>query len=467
VTRAPRLRTRLTLWCAASILVILTPVLVGVLALEWRSMRAALDHHLEEDLEVASEMLVTDGDRIVWRTESERDLAYDAGPQRWVEVYTADQRPLFFRGLPTRDAIRASLSPPAEAGSGVQTMRTPAGAWVRMQTAQRTIGPQPVWIRVARSEDPLRHDLLNLFLLFSFVAPLAVLGAAVAGYVIAGRALAPLAAMAERARSISADHLSERLPIENADDELGQLARVFNDTFARLEGSFSRLKQFTADASHELRTPLTAIRSVGEVGLRESRVPEDYQEVIGSMLEEADRLARVVDTLLTLSRWESGRVKPQPETVDLRRLAATVAGHLAVLAEERGVRIDVEDGAPASVLVDPLMARQAVVNIVDNAIKFTREGGRVAIWHRAADGRQGLVVDDEGPGIPVAHRARVLERFYRIDDGRQDGPAGAGLGLAIVQWALTANGGELSIDASELGGARMTLWLPSAPPPRP
>lgn len=456
------LRTRLTVWCALSILVILTPCLLGVLAIEWRSMRDALDHHLAEDLEVAAEMLVADGSAVQWRTATDRDLGYDAGPQRWVEVYSADQRPLFFRGVPARQAIRASLSPPLESGLGFQTVQTPAGARVRVRTAERAIGATRVWIRVARTEDPLRRDLLNLFLLFSVASPVAALAAAGAGYVIAGRALAPLSTMAERARSISADHLSERLPIENAEDELGQLAHIFNDTFARLEGSFARLKQFTADASHELRTPLTAIRSVGEVGLREARQPREYEEVIGSMLEETDRLARVVDTLLTLSRWESGRVKPKPELVDLRHVATQVVGHLGVLAEERGVRIDVEAGAPATVLADPMMVRQAVINVVDNATKFTRDGSRVAIRCQTKGGRHGLVVDDEGPGIPAEQRARVLERFYRIEDTRHDGPAGVGLGLAIVQWALSANRGELTIDANEKGGARITLWLPSA-----
>ncbi len=445
-------------------LVILTPILLGVLAMERQSMRAALDHHLEEDLEVAAEMLTADGERVAWLTTSEQDLGYDAGSQRWVEVYDADRRPLFFRGLPVRSAIRTSLPTAADSGVGFRTVQTPAGAWVRVRTAERTVGTRPVWIRVARSEDPLRQQLLHLFLLFSVAAPLAALAAAGAGYMISGKALAPLATMAERARSISADHLSERLPNENENDELGQLARIFNQTFARLERSFEGLKQFTADASHELRTPLTAIRSVGEVGLREARGPEDYQDVIGSMLEEADRLARVVDTLLTLSRWESGRVKPRPESLDLRHLATQVAGHLAVLAEDRGIRIEVEAGPPAMVLSDPMMARQAVINVIDNAIKFTRPAGRVSIWCRAAGGRQALVVDDEGPGIPAGQRARVVERFYRIEDARQEETTGSGLGVAIVQWAMTSNDGELAIDVSEYGGARMTMWLPSVPP---
>jgi heavy metal sensor kinase len=460
--RRLRLRTRLTLWFAASILLILLPVLTGILVLEWRSMRAALDHHLREDLEVASEMVVLHGAEVRWRTEADRDPGYDAGPQRWVEVYGQDGRVLFLRGVVQQAAIRAALPSPAQEIAAYRTLQTPAGAYVRTLTADRMLGTTAVRIRVARAEDDLRLELRRLVVLFGIGAPLAVLAAAVAGYGIAGRALTPLARMADRARSISADHLSERLPIENAGDELGQLATVFNDTFARLEDSFGRLKQFTADASHELRTPLTAIRSVGEVGLRETREPAVYQEMIGSMLEEADRLARVVDTLLTLARWESGRVRANAERIDLAALAREVSAQLGVLAEDREVAIEIDLSRPLAVSADPVMMRVALTNVLDNAIKFTRPHGRIRV-SATSDGRDHqVIVDDEGPGIPVEHRQRVLERFFRIDAGRDRNVGGAGLGLALVHWAMTANHGRVAIEANAAGGTRVILTLARA-----
>lgn len=460
--KLPRLRTRLTLWFGASVLTILAPFLAGILYLEWRSMRAALDHHLSEDLETAWEMLVVRHGEVVWRTDDVDDVGYDAGTQRWIEAYDPSGRALFLRGVPKRDEIRAALPPPFGAAPGFRTLRTPAGAFVRLLTSDRRLNTRPVRVRVARTEDELRAEFSRLILLFAIGAPLAVLAAAAAGYVISGRALSPLARMADRARDISADHLTERLPVENPHDELGQLALVFNDTFARLADSFDRLKQFTADASHELRTPLTAIRSVGEVALRDSRDAAGYQDVIGSMLEEADRLSRVVDTLLTLSRWESGRVRPNPEPVDLRDLVAVVTGQLSILAEEGGVTLDLRLPRPAPATVDPLMVRQAISNVLDNAIKFTPPGGRVTISTEVADGEARVVVDDEGPGIPAAERRKVLERFYRIDAGREGAWGGTGLGLAIVQRAVTANGGRVSIDSSPGGGARVVLAVPAA-----
>lgn len=454
-----RLRTRLTLWFAGSILLILVPAMAAVLSLQWRAMRAALDHHLEEDLEVAAEMLVAAPEGLAWRTDSTRDLGYDAGEQRWVEVYALDAQPLYFRGIPAIGTVRSAMPAPSRDTAGYQTLITPAGARTRVLTAVRRVGPAEVWLRVARSEDGLRADVRWLLILFGLLTPVAVAGAALAGYVISGRALLPLARMAERARSISADRLSERLPVENPADELGRLAGVFNETFARLEESFARLRRFTADASHQLRTPLTAIRSVGEVGLRSARTPGDYQEVIGSMLEECDRLGSLVDALLTLSRWESGRVARTPSRMDLAEVAREVVGQLSVLAEEQGVTVDIDLPAPLRTSADPVMVRTAIMNVVDNAIKFSPAGRRVRVWSRTDTSHHHVIVDDDGPGIPAQLRDRVVERFYRLEDGPAGEVAGFGLGLAIADWALKANQGRIVLESSESGGARVVLTL--------
>ena len=456
------LRTRLTIWFVASILLILAPFLIWILTLQWQATRAALDHHLAEDLEVVLEMLVARDGAIRWRTDAEHDLGYDAGERRWVEVYGLDGTVRYRRGLPDRAGLQAAITRPAAEPPGYRTLRTPAGAFVRTLVTDRTVGTEMVRVRVARAEDELRADLWRLGLVFGLAAPLAVLAAAVSGYFISGRALAPLGRMADRARAISADHLSDRLPVENTSDELGQLAGVFNDTFARIEQSFAQLRRFTADASHELRTPLTAIRSVGEVGLREAKDVADYQEIVGSMLEEVDRLSHVVETLLTLSRWESGRIPPRTDDVDLGELVRDVAAQLAVLAEDRDVTIDVAIGPSLRVTTDDVMARQAVCNVLDNAIKYTREGGRIRIGSASPAGEHQVILDDEGPGIPVDQRQRVLERFYRIEGGHSRRLGGAGLGLAIVQWAMTANGGRVAIGENDAGGARVVLAWPTS-----
>lgn len=460
--RPPRLRTRLTLWFSASILIILLPALTTVAIVQWRAMRATLDHHLREDMEFAVQMVIVKNGSLAWRIDTQTDPGYDAGPRRWIEVYDQSGRALFLRGIPETHGISKALSNASSDPPGPYTRETPSGAHVRMLTVQRVLAGDPVWIRVARSEDDLRSDLLRLVLIFCLVGPLAVVAASAAGYLISGRMLAPLTVMADRARIISADRLSERLPVANADDELGQLAMVFNQTFSRLQSSFDRLKRFSADVSHELRTPLTAIRSVGEVGLRESRTIEDHQEVIGSMLEEADRLAHMVETLLTLSRWESGHVGAKAERLDLSETARHVIGQLSVLADERSVALADRTSAGLDIVGDSIMLRQAVTNVIDNAIKFTPPGSRVTVTSSSTSHEHHLTVDDQGPGIPEDRRDRVVERFYRLDRDREQGSEGAGLGLAIVQWAVAANHGRLELGSNADGGARVTIALPRA-----
>src|SRR5206468_4944815 len=199
------------------------------------------------------------------------------------------------------------------------------------------------------------------------------------GYWLARRALAPVGHMADRARTITADRLGDRLPVEDAEGELGQLATVFNETLARLERSFGELRRFTADASHELRTPLTAIRSVGEVALQTPKSATEYRDVIGSMLEEADRLTRLVDSLLTLSRADAGHIQVQRTDISLLGLAQEASSLVEVLAEEKRQRISVE-GEPASMVSgDRLILRQALINLIDNAIKYSPVGAEILI----------------------------------------------------------------------------------------
>ena len=176
----------------------------------------------------------------------------------------------------------------------------------RILTGKTRVGGISLVIQVAESEGPMREYLRDLLLVLLFGLPLAVAIAGLGGYSLARRALAPVDRMAEQARLITAERLKERLPVDNPSDELGRLATVFNETLMRLESSFDQMRRFTADASHELRTPLTAMRSVGEIGLRGKRDAAAYREIIGSMLEEVDRLSLLVDRLLTLSRADSG-----------------------------------------------------------------------------------------------------------------------------------------------------------------
>jgi heavy metal sensor kinase len=267
--------------------------------------------------------------------------------------------------------------------------------------------------------------------------------------------------MAERARTITAERLKDRLPVDNPDDELGRLATVFNETLGRLESSFEQMRHFTADASHELRTPLTAIRSVGEVGLRGKRDERAYRDIIGSMLEEADRLALLVDRLLTLSRADRGQEKLSSDRVDLGELADEVATQLDVLAEDKRQTIKVECEAAPIWVGDRLVLRQALLNLVDNAIKYTPAGGEIKIRVAQTSKTALLDVCDNGPGIPAELRSRIFDRFYRIDKSRsRENGGGTGLGLSIAKWAVEVNGGQLTLEAANGPGTTFRITLP-------
>jgi signal transduction histidine kinase len=229
----------------------------------------------------------------------------------------------------------------------------------------------------------------------------------------------------------------------------------------RFAAAFDQLRRFTADASHELRTPLTAIRSVGEVALQEERSRREYRDVIGSMLEEVDRLTRLVESLLTLSRADAGHVQLQRVDISLLALAREASSMVEVLGEEKRQRIDVEGDAGLIVSADRLILRQAMVNLLDNAIKYSPVDSRISIRvARVAGNCVSMEIVDEGPGIPAEHQPYVFDRFYRVDKARMREWGGAGLGLSITRWAVEAHGGEISLQSKEGSGATFRVSFP-------
>jgi len=325
---------------------------------------------------------------------------------------------------------------------------------------------KPTVIQIARGEAPMRQQLRDLALILALGLPVGVAAAGLGGYTLAQRALAPVERMTDRARSITAERLSDRLPVHNPDNEMGRLATVFNETLGRLEASFGQMRRFTGDVSHELRTPLTAIRTVGEVGLREPRDAAAYRAIIGSMLEEVDRLSGLVDRLLTLSRAEIGQAKLSVEVVDLGELAEDVVSYLGVLAEEKRQSLAVEVAGRPRGLADRLVLRQSLINLVDNAIKYTPNGGGVHIRVSEASAGPSIEVSDTGPGIAAEVRTRIFDRYDRGGNSRSDGILGSGLGLAIAKWAVEVNGGQLSLENTNQTGSTFRITLPRAGPAR-
>jgi heavy metal sensor kinase len=449
------------MWYVGAMVVVLGVYAVAVYAFVSRSVSDSLDEQLRNDFfwVVASLYQTPDGDFML--NELEQLDPRERLP--WVQVWSADgSTPLFRNGEAQRRPVPESQAIPNEGLVSISTETVPMRILTRRQQFEMRRGAVRdvrVIIQVARSEEPTREQLRELALILALGLPVAIAVAGLGGYVIARRALAPIERLTQHARTITAERLSDRVPVDNPEDEMGRLVAVFNGTLARLEESFEQMRRFTADVSHELRTPLTAIRSVGEVGLRGHRDESAYRSIIGSMLEEADRLASLVDRLLTLSRAETRQTKASVAPVDLVELAEDVTAHLGVLAEEKGQTIAIESNGRPLALADRVAVRQALINLVDNAIKFTPPGDRVRI--RVSESATDAIVDvvDSGPGVPAEARARIFDRFYRVDGGDA---GGTGLGLSIARGAVEANGGHLTLETSAADGSTFRITLPAS-----
>jgi heavy metal sensor kinase len=298
-----------------------------------------------------------------------------------------------------------------------------------------------------------------LVLLVSLPAALAV--ALGGGWFLAGRALQPVEAITLAARRIAAGDLAQRLTVAHSPDEIGRLAATFNDMIARLETSFRQVRQFSADASHELRTPLTVMKGETELALRRSRPAEDYRLVLESSLEEIDRMARIVDELLFLSRADLGEVQIESLPVRLDALVEDIQRQAVILGQEQAVHVVVGAVEPIQVQGDELRLRELLLNLVDNAVKYSRPGGKVEIA-LARDGTMArLSVADQGIGIPADAQARIFNRFYRTDDARAHAKKGTGLGLSICKWIAEAHHGRIEVQGTVGQGSKFTVILPA------
>ena len=456
--RSHSVRVRLTLWYLAAMVVVLGVYAALVFAFVGRNASETLNGRLRGDFQWAAAMVDQTPDGGITWYES---LIEEESP--WLQVWSPEGELLYQNFEARRRQVPEARELALRSDDSLVAVPSDV-APVRVLTRRGRVGSRPVIIQVARSEATMRQELWQLVLIFVLGLPVAVAVAGLGGYTLARRALLPVERMTERARLITAERLSDRLPVENPDDEMGRLAAVFNETLGRLESSFEQMRRFTADVSHELRTPLTAIRSVGEVGVREHRDEAAYRGIIGSMLEEADRLASLVDRLLTLSRAETGQAKLSLDVFNLPVLAEEVAGHLEVLAEEKRQSIVVEPIGTPQAYADRVVVRQAVINLVDNAIKFSPVDGRIRIRVAEDADAATLEVIDSGGGVDAAAQDHLFDRFYRAANVPV-GSDGAGLGLSIARGAVEANGGRLTLAASGAGGSTFRVALPRAAPP--
>jgi heavy metal sensor kinase len=454
-------RSRLTLWYVLVLGLLLVLYAGGASLSLFVGLREEVDRNLLDDVETVEGLLSKTPDGLIALRALDQEQNKPT-PQRSVEVWSPEGS-LLYRSPQIRDRV---LGGPPQAGEGkgephAVSRRLADGARVRVASSVYHVANRPVVLRVAHSEEGLWREMGELLWILGLVFPPSLVFAGFGGYALARKALAPIDSMTRQAERISAERLSDRLPIENPYDELGKLANVFNAMLGRLEAAFDQLRRFTADASHELRTPLTAIRSVGEVALQHQKNTEEYRDVIGSMLEEVDRLTRLAESLLVLSRADAGHIRLQRADISLLHLAQEAGALIEVLAEEKRQRIAVEGDAALVVSGDRLILCQAIVNLLDNAIKYSPVGSQILIRVRSSEnGYAVLEVVDQGPGVPPEHRAHIFDRFYRADSARTREWGGAGLGLSIARWAVEAHDGQIGVESVEGRGSTFWIHLP-------
>jgi heavy metal sensor kinase len=431
-----------------------------VVCLEHR-LEAEVDRQLRIDFDLVEAQLERDAaGQIRWLVRGAHGDEGFARLSAWFEVWSEDGRLLLRHWPVPDDEVRSTLGAPAGGGLRFYATELEQDVHVRiMERPGRVVGSGVV-MRMFRDGTDMRRTLQEILAVFGLALPFAVLLASLGGYLVARQSLRPVSAMAAQAQKITMESLAARLPNPNPSDEFGQLASVFNATLQRLENSFLELKRFTADASHELRTPLTALRTVGEVSLRRDQDIESLRETVSSMLEEAQRLDELIASLLTLARLESDKIALRHEPVNLAGLSREVSDSVAVLAEEKRQRLEVTGDEAVAPRADRILLRQALLNIVHNAIRHSPGESRITIRTGTSATEAEIAVTDEGPGIPRQHQQRIFERFYRLDKARSRAEGGYGLGLAIARWSVERQGGRIEIESDGSHGSTFRIRLP-------
>ncbi|MFZ5585858.1 MAG: HAMP domain-containing sensor histidine kinase [Thermodesulfobacteriota bacterium] len=318
--------------------------------------------------------------------------------------------------------------------------------------------PGGLSLQVGRSPAARLALLAHLRRVLLFAALPALALALAGGWWLAARSLAPLRDLLATVRGIDAGDLAARVPPRVGGGELDELARQFNRMLEKIARLVTGMRQSLDHVAHDLRTPLARLRFTVEAALREPDDPHAQREALMDCAEEGERLTRMLDMLLDVSEAETGILRLAPAPVDLAGLVAEVAELYGFLAEEKGVALDAAGLPSLTAVVDAGRVRQAVANLLDNAVKYTPAGGRVAVGLERTGAEAVISVADSGPGVAPAERERVFERLYRGDKSR--GQRGMGLGLSLVAAVAKAHGGRTAVDEAPGGGARFRLWLP-------
>jgi heavy metal sensor kinase len=315
-------------------------------------------------------------------------------------------------------------------------------------------------VQVASSLTEVEDTLKKLIFILASIVPLALIIASIGGIFLANKVLKPVNEINRITREITSKNLGLRVPRPQMHDELGQLVDTINSMIERLENSFSQIEQFTADASHELKTPLTILKGEAELALRKKREPEEYRHYLKSGLEEVNRLSRLVQDLLVLSKADTGRLILQNVSVNLSSLVEICGQQSKFLGEKGSVQLELITEPDVYVLGDSNRLKQMFYNLIENAIKYSNQGGKVTILTSRNGQYAKVAIRDHGVGISGEDIPFIFDRFYRVDKSRSREAGGTGLGLSICKWIAEAHNGKIEVESAPGEGSCFTVLIP-------
>lgn len=460
------IKFRLVTWYAG----LLTGIFLLLCALLYLNLRHFLENDLRESQarrarQISQTLLIHVGQTGEAYVASQTKDWYEPEiNDRFIRITRADGTLVYVSGAPKDGSFDPTEVPPFPLSSKTEfyhKLKLSGGNTLLVAALNfKSSGNPDYLVEFGALLDPVESMLNHLFLQLALGLPLAVIIITVGGYLLVRRALTPVEQITRAAERITQYNLSERLPVSSTGDELERLSVSLNRMITRLDDAFQNSKRFVADASHDLRTPLTILQGELESFAEDARLDSELRDRAGSMLEEVVHLGKIVEQLFTLSRLDAGEAQTEWTRFDLSELAKTTADQMSLLAEDKGISISCDASQPMPVKGNHVRLKQVVVNLLDNAIKYTPEKGAIQLRVLAVNGHAVLEVKDNGIGIPPDALPHIFERFYRVDPARSADSESAGLGLSIVKSICTAHGAEVEAQSVVGSGSCFRVKLP-------
>lgn len=462
-------RARLTLWYVSVLALVLAAFSFGIYALLSNALYARVDEGLRSVVDITIKSLANDIDEgQTVQNAAQSTVAELFNPQQAIAIFDESGR-LLAENTSGEDfhALLPALASVPETEIHLYTVPESDDDYQRVAVRRARVSARsiPYIILVNQPLDAIEDELDSLRRILYYTVPIALLMAGLGGWFLARKSLAPVVSMAESARRIGSQNLDLQLPVANPRDELGKLATAFNELLTRLNAAFKQQRQFMADASHELRTPLSVMHTAAGVTLKQPHRDEaEYREAIEMLNEQTRRLSRIVKDMFILARADAGRYPLTKSMLYLDDLLEEVAHAGCLLASNKNITVEVEKSMEATFYGDEDLLRQMVLNLVDNAIKYTPSGTIIKLGLAQRQSEYLISISDNGKGIPEEAKSRIFERFYRADKSRArsvetDG-GGAGLGLAISRWIAEAHDGSLDLSHTDRNGTTFLIKLP-------